>query len=186
MPKVHRRITGKGFTEDTTHKFIDGSQDAQITSANTIKGVFGRKRIIIEWENEDTGEVYYIPVHVLRPGELRLLRVQVFTEPGAKMLDDIEGVPTDEEAEQLRTAMNLNTHAEMFLKIREFNVEVVYAGLDDEELKDREWLMNEASDAFLENLRQVIMGVPAVAKEEEGQDTVSNFPEVDLPEGERD
>ena len=174
MPKVHRHVKGKGFTGGITHKFKENTdKDIQPTDPSKIKGLFGRKEVMVEWENTDTGETIYIPVKQLLPGQIRMISEQVFTEPGFKIINDgIPEEPTDEQKLEIYRSMGVSTEAEFFEKIREQAVKLVKAAIQID--IDEKWLLEEASKEFLDTLRSAALGSPATE-----DNSVDTFPGVD-------
>ena len=161
MAKVHRYVKGKGFTEDTSHEFRQNTdRNVKATDASKIKGLFGRKTIMVEWENTDTGEVIYIPMKQLLPGQIRMIGEKVYGEPGFKAIMGSEGELTDENKVNIFKELGISTEGELIQLIRKQTVELLMASIQTEELLDREWLMNEPSDQFLNTLRAVALGSP--------------------------
>ena len=87
MAKVHRHVKGKGFTSGITHQFKENTdKDIQPTDPSKIKGLFGRKEVMVEWENTDTGETIYIPVKQLLLGQIRMISERVFLYRLARLI----------------------------------------------------------------------------------------------------
>ena len=173
--QVIRRVKGKGFQQVQSNQSVyepvttDGDT---IASASKIKGIFGRKTEYVEWENTDTGEIIHIGVKVLRPGEIRLIGERVFNAQLFDMLIDSD-IPAQEFVEEVKEQMGLETDGDVILKERELKVEILKKILVDEELKDHDWLMEDASDNFIDLIYNV--GIGGVTE----TTTVDSFQEMD-------
>ena len=178
---VIRRVTGKGFVNIEDNQTVYGSlTKAQPTSANRIKGVFGRKVKTIEWVNTDTDEIFYIDVLPLRPAELRILGENVFTDPVLSVLED-PNVSADDTTKVIKEHFGFDRDSQVIEKYNEMRLAVVKAVLVDEELKnDDEWLENEASEEFLDLVSHVGKGGVTETS------TVDTFPSVDPSTDEQD
>lgn len=177
MPKGHRYVKGKGFTREISHEIRqETNEDVKPTDASKIKGLFGRKTIMVEWENTDTGEVIYIPIKQLLPGQLRMIGERIYGEPGLNAIASDKEF-TEEDIPQLYKELGISTTGELMVLRRKETVEILMATIQTEELLDREWLMNEASYEFLETLKEAALGLPP--KETKEDNSVSTFPEVD-------
>ena len=172
MAEVIRRVKGQGFRKISANDTVNDTTDEKATSADKIKGIFGRKTVYVEWEDTNSGEIVYIGVRPLRPAETRLIGEQVFTEPVLNVIND-ENVDSQTTVEEIKKQLNLSTDAEVMKKYREMSVAVCMKVLEDKELCDEDWLMNDAEDNFLKLIHNV--GVGGVTE----TTTVDNFQEVD-------
>lgn len=179
MANVHRYVKGKGFTDGMSHEFKQNTdKNIQPTDISKIKGLFGRKTVMVEWENTDTGETVYIPIKQLLPGQVRLISEKVYTEPGFDILSNSDGELTDQDKAELYKILGVSTEGELLRVIRKQSVELLLESLLVD--IDEEWLMEEATDDFLNTLRAAALGTPPVQKGEDPEDnSVSTFPEVD-------
>ena len=172
MQEVIRRVKGKGFQNVDVNQTVHETAQDVSTSADKIKGIFGRKTVYIEWENTDTGELVYIGVKPLRPAEMRLIGEEIFTESGLDIIQD-DNLTADQTTEKVMEHLDLKSEADVMLKYREFKTAICMKVLEDEALRDEEWLLNEATDDFLQLVHSV--GIGGVTE----TTTVDNFPEVD-------
>ena len=102
-----------------------------------------------------------------------MISERVFTEPGFKKINDgLSDEPTDKEKLDLYRSMGISTEAEFFQKIREQTAKLVKAAIQID--IDEKWLIEDASEEFLNTLRDAALGTPATE-----DNSVDTFPELD-------
>ena len=142
--RLVREVKVDTKTNQAQEQFKRVKDPIEMTSADRIKGRFGRKSVVVQWI-EEGNEPFNIEIYVLRSGELRLLGEKVY---GAEAFDNLVSAPPEELAQMLES-FGVETVGELVEKGRLHKIEVVLAAIADPELKDREWFMDEASDEFV-------------------------------------
>ena len=161
------------------YKAVSAEEDAakqevarEASPASLIKKRMGKQIIHVDIVDAETEEVLTISVYRLQPGEIYMIEETIFTP---KLLAEIQtnaGLSPDEAIDLTQETLGLEYRHEAIETWKRRTVELVYAALVDEELKDKAFLAEMPADV-LRTLSNVALGRYTEAN------SVTRFPELD-------
>ena len=179
------RIRVKG-QKDGGYQVVSDDEDiaaqaeltAEASPASLIKQRLGKQIIhvdIVDAERDD--EVLTISVYRLQPGEIYLIDETIFTPELHEQIQGAGKLTPDAAIDLTQETLGLKYRHEAIAKWKARTIDIVYAALVDEDLKDKSFLAEMPSDV-LRMLCNVAVGRYTEAN------SVTRFPEQDTSAGE--
>lgn len=170
---------GQGYKVVSEDEDIAAKQEiaAEASPASLIKKRLGKQIVHVDIIDAETDEVLTLSVYRLQPGEIYMIEETIFTP---KLLSQIHGsgeLSSDAAIDLTQETLALEYRHEAMAKWKQRTIDIVYAALVDEELKDKAWL-SECDSALLRALCDVAVGRVTEPN------SVTRFPRVDSPSGE--
>lgn len=171
---------GAGYEVISDDEDIAAQQEiaAEASPASLIKKRLGKQIVHVDIVDAETDEVLTVSVYRLQPGEIYMIEETIFTP---KLLAQIHGsqgeLSPDAAIDLTQKTLALDSRHEAIEKWKQRTIDIVYAALVDEDLKDKAWL-SECDSALLRALCNVAVGRYTEPN------SVTRFPRVDTSSGE--
>ena len=166
------------------YKVVSPEEDAaqaevarEASPASLIKQRMGKEIIHVDIVDAETDEVLTLSVYRLQPGEIYMIDETIFTPALHEQIQGRKELTSDEAMDLTQETLGLEYRYQAIQKWKQRTIDIVYAALVDEELKDKAFLAEMPSDV-LKTLCDVAVGRYTEAN------SVTRFPELDTAAGE--
>lgn len=169
---------GHGYEMQASDEDIAAKKEieTEASPASLIKKRLGKQIIHVEFVDADTEEVLVISVYRLQPGEIYMIDETIFTPALHAQMQTNEALTPEAAIDLTQEALGLKYRYEAIEKWKARTIDIVYAALVDEELKDKAFLATCDADV-LRTLCNAALGRYTEAN------SVTRFPEVATPTG---